>query len=97
MTIDSNLASIKESIHNIFSKQRKTVRENLFLVIISLMKCKNCQMPQIIQEMVKLTGSNFKANENRLSRFFDSPEFVVEDTIWREHVKMVFALLVERD
>ena len=46
--------------------------------------------------MNKLTGNNFKANENRLARFFDSSEFMVEDKLWREYVKMLFALLIER-
>jgi hypothetical protein len=60
------------------------------------MQCKNCQTPPIIQEMGKLNGNNFKANENRLSRFLDSSEFMIEDKIWREYIKMLLSLLIER-
>ena len=96
MEINTNIASIRESIHEIFSNERKTIRKNLFLVITSLMQCKNCQTPPIIQEMGKLNGNNFKANENRLSRFLDSSEFMVEDKIWRQYIKMLLSLLTER-
>jgi hypothetical protein len=97
MEPNSNIESIRDSIHNVFSNQRKTVRENLFLVITSLLQCRNCLTPQIIQFMGKLNGNNFKANENRLARFLDSSQFMIEDKIWREYVKMIFSLLIERD
>ena len=47
------IKSTGDSIHKIFSNQRKTIRENLFLVVTSLMRCKSCQTPPIIQEMGK--------------------------------------------
>jgi hypothetical protein len=35
-------------------------------------------------QTTKLNGNNFKANENRLARFFDSSEFMIEDKEERE-------------
>lgn len=96
MKIKEPLESIRESIHSIFSKTRKTVRENLYLVIVSLIQSESCNTSEIVQQMNKLTGNNFKANENRLSRFLDSSEFEVEDKLWRCFVKMIFKLLIER-
>lgn len=97
MELGCCVSAIKESFHEVFSRERKTIRENLFLIVTSLMQSKNCQTPQIIRKMGKINGNNFKANENRLARFLDSSQFEVGERIWRAYIKFVLSLLSERD
>ena len=94
-TIDS-LDRIRNSFHGIFYKFRKSTRENLFLVVHSLLLSKNCQLPQIILQMCSLLGTNFKANEAKLDRFLKSKTLEIGDTAFRPLIQLVFKLLQER-
>ena len=93
----NNLEKIKLTWNKLFSNVRKTVCDNLFLVVMSLLQSQNCQLPQITHQMCKMNGNSFHANDVKLGRFLNSPAFKINDTIWRSVVKLVIQLLRERD
>lgn len=97
MRLISSMEKIEQAFHLIFDKFRKTARNNLFLVIHSLLLSENCQLSKIAVQMSKIRGTSFHANENKLDRFLNSDTFSVGDKAWRAHLKLVFQLLLERN
>lgn len=97
MNILSELDSIRNSLHNVFSNLRKTARENLSLVIACLVQSESCQTPNIITKMAKYLGTSYKTNEVKLQRFLDSKEFMVDNKLFRCYIKMVLKLFEERE
>lgn len=83
-------------LDNLFSKQRKTVRGNLALTILSLIKSESCSLSEVALKMGTINNKSFNTNEKRVTRFLQSGEFQVDDRLWREYLKIVFKLLSER-
>ena len=96
MYLTNSVDKIRNCFHNIFHKFRKTTRENLFLIVHSLLLSKNCQLPQINLQMCSLLGTDFRANEARLDRFLKSKTLEIGDPAFRILIQLVFKLLEER-
>lgn len=79
-----------------FSKQRKTVARNLAITILSLIRSDSCSITKIAMKMGVINDKSFNTNEKRITRFFDSNCFQVDDKLFRQYINMVFQLLSER-
>jgi len=68
MELESSLEKVRSIFQEIFHKQRKTVRNNLFLTVTSLLMAENCQLPQIARQMGKLNDQSLKTNETEIAQ-----------------------------
>ena len=68
MELKSSLEKVRSIFQEIFHKQRKTVRNNLFLTVTSLLMAENCQLPQIARQMGKLNDQSLKTNETEIAQ-----------------------------
>lgn len=90
-------ANLLNEIGNVFSKNRKTVQRTLALTTVALLKGRQASVPQIAINMGILNDKSYHANLTRVTRFFKSSEFQVDDLTWRGYFNLCFALLEERE
>lgn len=91
-----NLDSAQLLLQNRFLKQRKSVQKNIALSVLSLIKSESCSLPEIAVSMSTINNATAASNELRISRFLQSKEFQIDDSLWRSHVSIIFDLLQER-
>ncbi len=96
MNQSRNLDSAQLLLQNRFLKQRKSVQKNIALSVLSLIKSESCSLPEIAVSMSSINGATAASNELRISRFLQSKEFQIDDSLWRSHVSIIFDLLQER-
>jgi hypothetical protein len=89
-------SDLLEEIEKIFPKSRKTVRKNIALVVTSLLTSQQANVPQIAMNMGRLNDKSYSANATRVTRFFKSSEFQINDQVWRSYFNLCFGLLEER-
>jgi hypothetical protein len=96
MNQSRNLSSAMLLLQNRFLKQRKSVQKNIALSALSLIKSESCSLPEIAVSMSSINNATAASNELRISRFLQSKEFQIDDSLWRSHVSIIFDLLQER-
>ena len=96
MNISNNLDTAQSLLQNRFLKKRKSVRKNIALSTIALIKSESCSLPEIALSMSSINNCTAASNELRISRFLQSKEFQIDDLLWRSHVSLIFDLLRER-
>lgn len=79
-----------------FPKNRKTVRNTIGLVTIAMLKSRQANVPQLAMNIGVLNNKSYHANLTRVTRFFKSAAFQVDDRTWRGHFNLCFGLLEER-
>lgn len=88
--------NFEEIFSSIFGKYGKYFTSRLSLIIPAMMRCSSCNLSSITCALAYFTKQNFKANENRVYRFFASKNFLIEDSMWRCYLKLTFKLLKEQ-
>lgn len=91
-----NLEEAQLLLQNRFLKQRKSVRKNIALSTLALIKSESCSLPEIGISMSSINNCTAASNELRISRFLQSKEFQIDDSLWRNHTSIIFDLLSER-
>jgi len=98
MNIKDTNSSVMGIISTRFLNQRKTVRNKIGLVVLAMMKCESCSIPDIANEIGTIEKNNtFHANEMKVVRFLQTKTFQVDDKLWRSHIGIVFRLLKEAE
>lgn len=95
MNIVNNLEQIQKILQDRFLKSRKSVRKNIALGIMALIKSESCSLPEIAVQMSSINNCTAASNELRISRFLKSKEFQIDDPMWRDYVALLFDLLKE--
>jgi hypothetical protein len=93
MKLSSPIPDILESIENNFSNQYKKVRENIALAAYSIIRSQKVNTAEIARHMNEVNGLNFKANEMKVYRLLSSPNFQVDDRLWRGYIRLFFKLI----
>jgi len=96
MNTSRNLEEAQILLQSRFLKQRKSVQKNIALSTLSLLKSESCSIPEIAVSMSSINNRNAASNELRVSRFLQSKEFQIDDSLWRSHICLIFNLLEER-
>jgi hypothetical protein len=81
---------------DIFGKFGKYFTNRLSIIIPAMMRCSSCNLSTITTNLAYFAKQNFKANENRVYRFFASKNFSINDSLWRCYLNLIFKLLSEQ-
>lgn len=95
MNIINNIDQIQQMLQDRFLRSRKSVRKNIALAIMALIKSESCSLPEIAVQMSSINNCTAASNELRISRFLKSKEFQIDDPMWRDYVALLFDLLEE--
>jgi len=61
-----------------------------------MLRSGSCNTSEMARNMAHDTKEGFKANDMRIYRYLQNPEFQVDDKLWRNHINMVFDAMLER-
>lgn len=86
---------MQEIFHKYFIKEGGPFCNSLSLVIPAILRCGKANTALIAKEMSKANGLDFHSNDIHLSRFLQSDKFQIDDSFWRQHIKMIFDFMRE--
>ena len=69
MNIINNLEQIQQILQNRFLKSRKSVRKNIALAVMALIKSESCSLPEIAVQMSSINDCTVASNELRIIPF----------------------------
>lgn len=87
---------IQANIASRFRNFRKTVGDNLALIVVGIFDSGSFSTHQIATSLAKITNKTFHNGENRLSNFLSTKTFEVGDKAFRNLINLVFELLAKR-
>ena len=88
---------MQEIFHKYFTKSGGSFCNNLSLIIPAILRCGKANTALIAKEMSKANGLDFHSNDIHLSRFLQLDKFQIDDSFWRQHIKMIFDFMKESD
>jgi hypothetical protein len=86
---------MQEIFSKYFSNHGKPFCKNLSSVTKAILRCGKANTSLIAKEMSKDNGLEFHSNDIHLGRFLQSSKFQINDSFWRNHIKMIFDFLKE--
>ncbi len=97
MKLNENIEGITKIISKSFLKERKTVRWNLALFTLWLMKWCSCNLPDIAMELNWINKKSFNTNIKRIEYFNRTSEFQINDRLWRQYLNLLFLLITNNN
>lgn len=80
-----------------FIKNGNVFCKNLSIIIPAILRCGKANTSLIAKEMSVVNGKSFKTNDIHLFRFLQSDNFKINNSLWRQNIKMIFSLMKENN
>lgn len=88
---------MQELINQYFSKFGKILPKRLGSVVTAIMQCGSSNTYEIARQLSKINKKSFKTNDMAVYRMLQSKDFQINDCFWRQHIKLIFNLLKQRN
>ena len=88
---------MKEVIDHYFSGFRKGLFDNVYYFVNGMLRSGTASTWSVARSMTFDTKKDFKANEKRIQKLLRSPNFQIDDKMWRCYINLLFDAMKERN